>query len=77
MKLENLDIENVSLDLDATHPHTGEKIKETFCKDWGSARPVVEGLIEVVKNPFVKILIRLVLTLGDMIKGKICTAEIE
>jgi len=71
-KLANLD--NVSLDLEATHPTTGNKIKDTFCHDWGKGRPVVEGLIEVVKNPIVKLLIRLVLNLGDGVKAKICPA---
>lgn len=73
-KLANLD--NVSLDLEATKESTGEKIKDTFCNDWGTARPVVENLVNLVKNPIVKLIINIVLSIGDGIKGKICPAPV-
>lgn len=78
MNLEKLaNLENVSLDLEAIHPSTGGKIKATFCDDWGKARPTVENLLQFVKNPIVKLIIQIVLSVGDGIKGKICPTPIN
>lgn len=46
--------------------------QNAFCQAWPAAKGGLELLANLVKNPFVKSAIRLVITAGDAIAGSIC-----
>ena len=71
MKLEKLfEMENVSIDLEATHE--GKPAKEIFCDYWETTRTGIELIGAFVKNPIVKLIVRILITVGDGISEKIC-----
>jgi hypothetical protein len=46
--------------------------QNAFCEAWPSAKIGLELLADVVKNPFVKSAIKLVISAGDAIATSIC-----
>lgn len=73
MRLRDLEnLENVSVDLDAVHPETKHPLKDNFCNDWDKARVVLENIVIFVKNPIVKLIINIVIGIGNGIQNKIC-----
>ncbi len=75
MNLEKLmDLENVSLDMDAVHPVTGEKAADVFCTGWPATKKGLELTQSIVKNVIVRAVIGIVIVLGDGISAKICPA---
>ena len=74
MNLNKLtDIENVTLDLSAEHK--GEKAKEVFCENWDNSKKGLELVIVMVKNPIVKLIVNIVIAVGDGIQSKICVEK--
>lgn len=73
--LENLD--NISMDIDAIHPESKQPLKDTFCSEWDKARAVLESIVIFVKNPIVKLIINIVIGVGNGIQGRICEKEAE
>jgi len=67
-KLANL--EDVSIDTEATH--NGEKVKELYCAHLPYAIKGHEMALEVIKNPFAKIIIQLAITLLTAIGKRFC-----
>lgn len=71
MKLEKiLRLENVSVDTEATYE--GKPVKETFCDHWKEARIGLELIGTVVKNPIAKLIVNIVINIGDGINEKFC-----
>lgn len=72
MKLEKLaNLENVSLDLEAQESN-GEKAKDVFCDHWGQSKRGLTLVLVIVKNPIVKLIVNIVIAIGDGIESKIC-----
>lgn len=46
--------------------------KEQFCKLWPTAKPALEHLRDLVKNPVVKTVIGTVIRTGDAVAGLVC-----
>lgn len=67
-----VDLENVSLDMEASHPCTGEKAKEVFCAGWPATKNGLEIAQAMVKNPIVKMIVGICIALGDGISNRIC-----
>ena len=63
------DLEDVSIDHEAEHE--GRKIKDIFCEHWDTAKFGLELFQKGVKNPFMKIIIGIVLHSGDSFEKKI------
>ena len=73
MRLNDLNnLENVSLDMDATS-HTGERVTEVFCDNWENSKKGLELVSAMVKNPIVKLIVNIVIGVGDGIQQRICT----
>ena len=73
MRLNDLNnLENVSLDMDATS-HNGERVTEVFCDNWENSKKGLELVSAMVKNPIVKLIVNIVISVGDGIQQKICT----
>jgi hypothetical protein len=73
MRLNDLNnLENVSLDMDATS-HNGERVTEVFCDNWENSKKGLELVSAMVKNPIVKLIVSIVISVGDGIQQKICT----
>lgn len=71
MKLEKiLSLENVSLDMEAKAD--GKKAKDIFCDKWDNAKESLQLIVVMVKNPIAKLIITIVMALGDGIQAKIC-----
>ena len=66
--LENL--ENVTLDLEAKDE--SHKVKDIFCEHWAQSRKGLQLVTLMVKNPIVKLIVNIVINIGDGIKDKIC-----
>ncbi len=76
MNLEKLtNLEDVTLDVEATHPVTGEKAKDVFCTGWPVAKKSLELIYATVKNPIVKLIVNIVITVGDGMANKFCGSE--
>lgn len=72
MKLEKiLKLENISIDFEAK-AEGGSKAKEIFCDKWDEARAALDLIVLMVKNPIVKLIVTLVIAVGDGIKTKVC-----
>lgn len=67
-----VDLENVSIDLEATHPDSGEKAKEVFCAGWPATRSTLQFVQVIVKNVIVRAIVGIVIALGDGIANRIC-----
>lgn len=75
MNLEKLtNLENVSIDLEATESN-GEKAKDVFCDHWGNSKKGLTLVLLIVKNPIVKLVVNIVIAVGDGIASKICVKE--
>lgn len=72
-KLANL--EDVSIDAEATY--NGEKVKELYCAHLPYAIKGHEMALQVVKNPFAKIIITIAISLLTAIGNRFCEAEGE
>ena len=72
MRIEKLlgDIDNVSIDTEATHE--GQPAKEVFCQYWADAKRGLDLLSAIVKNPIVKWIVIIVISLGDSVSEKVC-----
>lgn len=46
--------------------------QNAFCSIWETAKPALELLIQIIKNPIVKWVIEIVITVGDRVKQKVC-----
>lgn len=68
-QLQNLD--NVSIDMDAEHKK-GERARDIFCENWANSKKGLELVYAMVKNPIVKMVVTIVIAVGDGIEGKIC-----
>lgn len=78
MRLKDLEnLENVSINLDAEHPETKHPLKDTFCSEWDKARLTLESIVIFVKNPIVKLIINIVIGIGNGIQGRICNEKPE
>jgi hypothetical protein len=69
-KLSNLD--DVSFDSAAVV--NGENAKDIFCKDWASAKKVLTAAQTMIKNPIVKMIIGILINVGDGLQKNICPA---
>jgi len=67
-----MDIDRVSIDEEAVHPDTGEKVKDVFCSHWEQSRKGLELLQIAVKNPIVQLIIFAILTLGNGLNKRFC-----
>lgn len=67
-KVENF--EDISIDHEAEHD--GIKIKDIFCDHWDTAKFGLELFQKGVKNPFMKIVIGIVVHAGDSFAKKLC-----
>jgi len=47
-------------------------LKNTFCKDWQTAKSVLQTISQVWKNPLAKLIIGAVISAGDAIQGAVC-----
>lgn len=70
-KLANL--EDVSLDMEATH--NGEKVRELYCAYLPYTLKGLEMALQVVKNPFAKIIMQIAISLLTAIGGRFCDEE--
>lgn len=61
-----LDMKNVSFE-----EGTEEK-QNAFCAIWETARPAIELLAAIIRNPIAKWVIGLVINVGDAVKEKVC-----
>jgi len=68
--LKNLD--DVTIDQEATHPESGELAREGFCASWPASRFVLEKMQAMIKNPIVKFIVGIVITVGDGIYDRLC-----
>lgn len=71
--LQNLD--DVTLDKEAVHPDSGELAREGFCASWPASKLAIEKMQAMVKNPIVKFVIGIVITVGDGIAARLCASE--
>jgi hypothetical protein len=67
-KLSNL--ENVSVDFNSTVK--GKNAKSLFCENWDNAKLALGAIAAMVKNPVVKLVITIVISVGDGIRSKVC-----
>lgn len=51
-----------------------QKAKDVFCEFWPAAKKALEAIKEMVKNPFIKIVIGIIIKVGDAIYEKKCGA---
>lgn len=63
-----LDMKNVSFE-----ENTEEK-QNAFCGIWETAKPALELMTAILKNPIAKFVIDLVISVGDRVKEKVCGA---
>jgi hypothetical protein len=68
LKAMMLDMKNVSFE-----ENTEEK-QNAFCGIWDTAKPALELMTAIIKNPIVKFIVGLIITVGDRIKEKVCGA---
>jgi hypothetical protein len=64
------DLENVSYDINAKV--NGETAQNLFCANWESAKKGLEAVQASLKNPALKLLVGIVITLGEGYKQKHC-----
>ncbi len=75
-KLEKaLDIDNLVIDYDATHPHTGERVKDAFCGHWEGSKKGLELMGAAFQKPILTLIIFLLLKLGDALSKKLCSED--
>ena len=67
--LKNLD--NVTLDNEAVNPDNGELAREGFCAAWPTSKIVLEKMQVMIKNPIVKFIVGIVITVGDGIAERL------
>lgn len=67
-KLANL--ENVSIDYNSSL--NGKDAKSLFCQNWDNAKVALAAIELMVRNPIVKLIIGIVISVGEGIKGKFC-----
>ena len=67
-KLSNL--ENMSIDYDSSV--NGKDAKSLFCQNWDGAKIALAAIESMVKNPVVKLIIGIIISVGEGIKGKFC-----
>ncbi|WP_045465240.1 hypothetical protein [Sporocytophaga myxococcoides] len=63
-------LENVSVNLEAKTK--GKSAQVIFCENWDNAKVALGAIAAMVKNPVVKLVINIVVSVGDGIKGKVC-----
>ena len=49
-----------------------QSIKDIFCNGWPVAKKVIDALINIVKNPIVKLVLQTVETIGDAAQKAFC-----
>jgi len=67
-KISKLD--NVSVNFKSTV--NGSDAKTLFCQNWDNAKLALGAIGAMVKNPAVKLVISIVVSVGDGIKSKVC-----
>jgi hypothetical protein len=67
-KLGNLE----DVTYEATASVNGQSAKDIFCANWVTAKKALEAAQAMVKNPFVKLIIGILITVGDGLKKNIC-----
>ncbi len=73
MNLEGLlDIDKISLDHEAIHPTTKEKVKDVFCDHWEQTRKGLELMLASINNPIVKLIIYAIISVGNNLNVKFC-----
>ena len=65
-----LRLENISYDLDALTSE-GEEAKEMVRHEWFTTRRTIEAIQAIVKNPVVKVILGMVIKIGDGLEEKI------
>ncbi len=65
MNLDKIDIENISL-------VENKPARDIFCKGWDTAKIVLESIQAMVKNPIVKVILGIVVRVGDSLEEKFC-----
>lgn len=65
-KLGNL--EDVSIESNVKI--NGEDAQQLFCKNWDAAKKALESAQGMVKNPIVKMIIGIIINVGDGLKAK-------
>jgi hypothetical protein len=72
IQLEKINkLENVSVNFNSSV--NGNDAKALFCQNWENAKLALSAIGAMVKNPAVKLVISIVISVGDGIKSKICT----
>jgi hypothetical protein len=70
-KLNNLsNLENMSIDYASSV--NGKDAKSLLCENWDNAKIALGAIESMVKNPVVKLIIGVLISVGDGIKGKTC-----
>ncbi len=64
-------LEEISLNENALL-RDGQKADSVFCKSWPSAKAALEAILVIIKSPFVKIAVGLVIQVGEGIFKKNC-----
>lgn len=64
-------LEDVSMELDASVE--GRNAQNIFCSGWPTAKTVLESIMAMTKNPFVKAALQTVISLGTGIYNRNCT----
>jgi hypothetical protein len=64
-------LENMSIDYDSSV--NGKSAKSLLCENWDAAKIALAAIESMVKNPIVKIVIGIIITVGNGIKGKFCS----
>jgi hypothetical protein len=70
-KLANLD----DISIESTASINGETAKDIFCKDWATAKKVLTAAQAMIKNPIVKMIIGILITVGDGLQKNICPQD--
>lgn len=71
MRLRDLDnLENVSLDFEVKDDK--HRVRDIFCEHWAQSKKGLHLASLMVKNPIVKLIITIVMNIGDGISEKIC-----
>jgi hypothetical protein len=63
-------LENVSVDLNSSVK--GKSAMSLFCENWDNAKLALSAIAAMVKNPVVKLIITIVVSVGDGIRSKVC-----
>lgn len=69
-------LEDVSIDLDAVHEPSGEKVKDIYCAHLPYAIKGHELALATIKNPFAKLIIMLAIQILKAIGNRFCEEKI-